>query len=59
MGQNFINSFSWVNLHGLYYIMKNGNQIWWSFVFFKLNIPFLTRMTQNWTKITTAKNEDD
>jgi len=28
MGQNFINFFSWVDIHGIYYIVKNGNQIW-------------------------------
>ena len=33
MGQNSINFFSWVYIHGIYYIVKNGNQIWW-FVFF-------------------------
>ena len=28
MGQNFINVFSWVDLHNIYYIGKMGNQIW-------------------------------
>jgi hypothetical protein len=31
MGQNFINFFSWVDIHGIYYIVKIYNQIWWSF----------------------------
>ena len=26
-GQNFINCFSWVGIHGIYYILKMGNQI--------------------------------
>ena len=25
MGQNFINFFSWVDIHGIYYIVKIGN----------------------------------
>jgi len=38
MGQNFINFFSWVDIHGIYYILKNGNQIWWSFFLIKHTI---------------------
>jgi hypothetical protein len=30
--QNFINFFSWVDIHGTYYIVENDNQIW-GFVF--------------------------
>ena len=26
MGQNFINFFSWVDIHGIYYIVENNNQ---------------------------------
>ena len=57
MGQNFINFFSWVDIHGIYYIVRNGNQNWGSN--FLKKIPFLTRMKQNRTKITTTNNEDD
>ena len=32
MGQNFINFFSWVDIHGIYYMVKVDNQMWWSFV---------------------------
>ena len=32
MGQNFINSFPWVDICGIYYIIKIDNQIW-RFVF--------------------------
>ena len=42
----FINFFSLVDIHGIYYIVKNGNQIWW-FMFFKIWM-FLTRMMHNW-----------
>ena len=28
MGQTFINFFSWVDIHGIYYIVKFDNQIW-------------------------------
>ena len=35
MGQHFIKKNSWVDIHGIYCIVKNGNQIWWSFVFNK------------------------
>jgi hypothetical protein len=31
MGQNFINCFSWVDIHGIYYLPKIRNQIWWYF----------------------------
>ena len=51
MGQTFINFFQWVDIHGIYYIVKSGTQIWWLFCKKNLyNIPFLTRMTQKWTK---------
>ena len=29
MGQSFINFFSWVDTHDIYYILKIHNQIWW------------------------------
>ena len=29
MGQNFNNFFSWGDIHGIYYILKIHNQIWW------------------------------
>ena len=45
MGQTFIKKNSWVDIHGIYYIVETDNQIWWSF--FLENIPFLTRMTHN------------
>jgi len=28
MGQNFINFFSWVDIHGIYDIVENDNQNW-------------------------------
>ena len=48
MDQTFNKFFSWVDIHGIYYIVETDNQIWW-FCFLE-NIPFLTRMTQNWTE---------
>ena len=57
MSQNFINVFLGVDIHGISYMVKIDNQIWWSF--FLENILFLTRMMQNWTKTITRKNEDD
>ena len=38
MGQNFINLFSWVDIYGIYYIVKNGNQVWWFVFLYKKNI---------------------
>ena len=38
MGQNCINFYSWGDIHGIYYIVKNGNQIWWSLCFIKKTI---------------------
>ena len=35
MDQNFINFFSWVDIHDIYYILKIHNQIWWSCFFNK------------------------
>ena len=58
MGHNFIDFFSWVDIHGIYYIVKFSNQIWW-FVFFIKHTKFLTSMMQNWTKKITTENEDD
>ena len=49
MDQFFINFFSWVDIHDIYYILKIYNQIWW--YNFNKNIPFLASMTHNWTKI--------
>ena len=51
MGQTFIKFFLGVDIHGIYYKFDD--------LFFLENIPFLTRMTQNWTKTITRKNEDD
>ena len=31
IGQNFIDCFSWVDIHGIYYIVKFDNQTWCSF----------------------------
>ena len=45
MDKKFIKYFSWVDVHDIYYILKINNQI--------QNIPFLTRMTHNWTKTNT------
>ena len=28
MGQNFINVFSWLDKHGIYYTVKNDNKNW-------------------------------
>ena len=53
MGQTFIKKKLGVDIHGIYYIVEIANQIWWSF--FLENIPFLTRMTQIWTKNITRK----
>jgi hypothetical protein len=57
MGQTFIKKISWVDMHGIYYIVETDNRIWW--FFFLENTLFLTRMTQNWTKQITRENEDD
>ena len=35
MGQNFINFFSWVDIHGIYDIVENDNQNWKSLFFIK------------------------
>ena len=53
MGQFFINLFSWVDVHIIYCIIKIGNQILWFFFF--QTVPFLTRMTHDWTKTITTK----
>ena len=34
-GQIFINLFSWVDIHNIYYIIKTGNQIYWCLFSFK------------------------
>ena len=34
-GSNFYNFFSWVDIHGIYYTVKNGNQIWGSVFWIK------------------------
>ena len=39
MGQNFINFFSWVDIHDIYYIVKTGNQNWGSMFFIKHTVP--------------------
>ena len=52
-GKTFINYFSWVDIHNIYYIVKICNQILWYFL--KWNILFPTRMMQNWTKTITIK----
>ena len=56
-GSNVYQIFSWVDIHGIDYMVKFDNQMWWSL--FLENIPFLTRMLQNWTNTITRKNEDD
>ena len=35
MGQNFIVFFPWVDIHGIYYTIKNGNQNWGSIFLIK------------------------
>ena len=35
MGQNFVNFFSWVDIHGIYDIVENDNQNWKSLFFIK------------------------
>jgi hypothetical protein len=35
MGQNFINFFSWVDIHGIYDIVENDNQNWKCLFFIK------------------------
>ena len=52
MGQNFINWFSWLDIHDIYYIVKNGNQIW---RLKKKNTLCLSRVAQNWIRIITTK----
>ena len=55
MGQKSTKFFPQVDIHNIYYIVKNGNQIWWLWT----KTTFLTRMTHNWNKTTTTKNEAD
>jgi hypothetical protein len=45
--------YTWYLLHGKNLITKFDDLL------FLENIPFLTRMMQNWTKTITRKNEDD
>ena len=47
-GSKFYQIFLGVDIHDTYYIVETDNQIWWSF--FLENIPFLAKMTHNWTK---------
>ena len=62
MGQNVINLFSWVDLHVIYYIVKNGNQTWW-FVFFGKTYHFklewrkieLKQLLQKWRWLKISK----
>jgi hypothetical protein len=49
---------SWVDIHDIYYIVKNIIHIWW-FVFLIKNILFLIRMMQDWTETITTKIRDD
>ena len=55
----FMSRYTWSLLHSRKWwsFLMIFNQIWWSF--FLENKPFLTRMTQNWTKKITRKNKDN
>ena len=52
MGQNFIKFLPWVDVHNIYYIGRNGNQIWWSIFLIK---HIVSRMTHNRTITITIK----
>ena len=54
MGQILSIFVSWVDIHGIYYIVKRM-ETKYDDVCSSWNIPFLTRTIQNWTKQNTTK----